>query len=142
MSRTLNLLIVDDDPKQVRLMETLMQELGLLHRCYHAMSGAQALAFLKRLTPFEDAPRPQLILLDLNMPGMNGYEVLREIKSDPLFRSIPVVMLSCSGALKDVDACYGEHANAYVQKPLDLEGNLQIVREIDRFWADVACILD
>jgi CheY-like chemotaxis protein len=134
MGRVFDLLIVDDDASQVGLLRTSLDELGLLHKCHHCSSGPQALDFVNRRPPFQGAPRPHLILLDLNMPGMDGCEVLRRIKSDPELCSIPVVMLSTSQALKDVNACYREHANAYIQKPGDLEGNLAFLRNLDQFW--------
>jgi len=142
MGRALDLLIVDDNPGQLKLVQALLQDLGLMHRCHYAQDGPKALDFLYRRTPFEEAPRPHLILLDLNMPGMAGCEVLRLVKSDSALCSIPVIMLSTSEALKDVDACYSEHANAYVVKPRDLESNLNLLRDIDRFWADKSVLLD
>ena len=142
MGRALDLLIVDDDPSQVQLMRTIVQELGLPHRCHSAPNGFIALDFLNRRAPFENAPRPHLILLDLNMPGMNGREVLRSIKGDARFRSIPTIMLSNSDAANDIEACYGQRANAYIQKPADLEGNLRVVLGLDRFWSGTARLAD
>ena len=140
MGRVFDLLIVDDDPGQLRLMQILLGELGLGHRCYYTSNGPKALDFLHRRAPLEEAPRPHLILLDLNMPGMNGCEVLRQIKSDPELCAIPVIILSSSQAESDVDACYREHANAYIHKPADLASNLGLLREIDRFWAECALV--
>lgn len=140
MGRVFDLLIVDDDPVQLQLVQDLVRELGLLHRCHCVSDGGKALDLLRRRPPFEKAPRPDLILLDLNMPGMHGSEVLHRIKSDLELGSIPVIMLSSSEALQDVDACYREHANAYIQKPTDLESNLALLREIDRFWAELATV--
>ncbi len=138
MGRVFDLLIVDDDPSQLKLVRTLIAELGLQHRCHYVLGGPDALNFLHRNPPFEAAPRPDLMLLDLNMPGLNGCEVLHHIKSDVNLRSIPVVMLSNSLALKDVISCYEEHANAYIRKPADLESNRKLLRDIDRFWAGCA----
>ena len=140
MGRTFDLLIVDDDPAQLQIIRTLLRELGLEHRCQYAASGREALDFLDHKPPFEKAIRPNLILLDLNMPGMSGCEVLRQIKSDPELRVIPVVMLSSSQAIQDIDACYREHANAYIRKPTDLESNLKLLRNIDRFWAELVVL--
>jgi|tagenome__1003787_1003787.scaffolds.fasta_scaffold20348797_1 CheY-like chemotaxis protein len=136
MTRTFDLLAVDDDAAQVLLLGVLLQEMDLSHRYHHCSSGAEALDFLHRRPPFENAPRPHLILLDLNMPGMSGCEVLRHVKSDPELRSIPVVMLSTSRSLDDVQACYTSHANAYIRKPTDLAGNLAMLRHLDQFWTD------
>ncbi|HEX4772864.1 MAG TPA: response regulator [Bryobacteraceae bacterium] len=135
MGRVFDLLIVDDDPGQLRILESSLRELGLLHKCHHCDSGQKALDFLHRRAPFEGTPRPHLILLDFNMPDMDGCEVLRQVKSDPGLRSIPVVMMSSSRALRDINACYTEYANAYVSKPPDLEGNLDLLRHLDQFWS-------
>jgi two-component system response regulator len=140
MGRALDLLIVDDDVDQLKLVQTLITELGLQHRCHYAVSGREALDFLNCKSPFEEAPRPDLILLDLNMPGMNGCEVLRQVKSDVKLRSIPVIMLSSSKVLQDVNACYKEHANAFVSKPGDLESTLKLLRNIHRFWSEIALL--
>lgn len=139
MGRVFDMLVVDDDPGQKTLIQGVLGELGLSHRCHYAPNGPKALDFLRRTPPFENAPRPDLILLDFNMPGMDGCEVLHSVKSDPDLCSIPVVMLSSSEALKDVDACYREHANAYVLKPTDLESHLTLLRNLDRFWSQ--CVL-
>jgi two-component system response regulator len=142
MHRAFDLLIVDDDPDQVELIRIVIRELGLLHRCHHAANGSIALDFLNRRSPFEDAPRPHLILMDFNMPGMEACDVLRCIKGNSHLRSIPVIMLSSSQSLKDIDACYHEHANAWIQKPGDLDGSLQVIRELDRFWSETARLID
>lgn len=140
MARALNLLIVDDDPGQATLIRIVVRELELPHQCHHACNGMEALNYLRREHPFESAERPDLILLDLNMPGMNGCEVLRVIKTDPELQAIPVIVLSSSRSLRDVAACYTAHANAYIHKPMDLEGNMSVVRELDRFWSGVVVL--
>ncbi len=137
MSDALDFLIVDDDLSQLYLMESLLRDLGLQHKCHYASNGEQALDLLHRTHPFENAPRPSLILLDLNMPGMSGREVLERIKSDPQLRSIPTIVLSSSLAPKDVNACYQQHANAYIHKPMDIDETLQLLSGIDRFWCHV-----
>ncbi|MFL6417606.1 MAG: response regulator [Bryobacteraceae bacterium] len=134
MGRSFDLLIVDDDAAQVSVLGVLLQQMGMPHSYHHCSSGKEALDFLHRRHPYEQAPRPQLILLDLNMPAMDGCEVLRRVKSDPQLRCIPVVMLSSSRALKDIDACYCAHANAYMTKPMDLEGNMALLRHLDQYW--------
>lgn len=138
MDRALDLLIVDDDHRQSRLLEVLMAELSLPHRCHLVENGRAAIDFLRRSPSFESAPRPGLILLDLNMPGLSGCDVLGYIKSDPALLSIPVVILSTSDASQDVNACYKAHANAYIQKPTDLQSTLNLLRDIDRFWGKLA----
>ena len=133
-----NLLIVDDDMKQAKLLEHLLAELGHNHKCFYADSGPAALEFLRRETPHENAPRPDLILLDVNMPGSNGCDTLRLIKDDPSLRCIPVIMFSASVDHLDVTRCYEQHANAYIRKPLDLEANLSLVQKIEKFWFHTA----
>jgi two-component system response regulator len=134
VDRSLNLLVIDDDAGEVSLLRTLLAEMRLSHKCYHCSTGAEALDYLHRKSPFEDAPRPHLILLDLDMPGMGGCEVLSRIKSDTETRSIPVVMLSSSLSNENVEACYMAHANAYIRKPTDLAGNVAMLRHLDQFW--------
>jgi CheY-like chemotaxis protein len=141
-TRAFDLLVVDDDIGQVQLLQVLMKELGLPHRCHHAPDGKKALDFLHRRPPYENVPRPDLILLDLNMPGMNGHEVVRTIKSSPDLRTIPVIILSSSRNQADVDESYREGANAYINKPSDLESNLRTIQGIDRFWAQVVRLPD
>src|ERR1700749_4108688 len=99
MGQVFDLLIIDDDRDQVGIIKILLADLGLSHRCHHAASGATGLDFLRHKPPYENAPRPHLILLDLNMPQMDGCEVLRQVKSDLDLLSIPVIMLSTSQAL-------------------------------------------
>lgn len=130
-------LIVDDDVSQFHLIRTLLRELQLPHECHYTPDGRQALEFLRNHHPFEEAPRPDLVLLDLNMPGMTGWEVLHHLKEDPALRSIPAIIFSSSRALKDVNACYQEHANAFIQKPMDLDDTLRLLEGIDRFWSRV-----
>ena len=99
-----------------------------------------ALAFLNRTPPYQEAPRPYLVLLDLNMPGMSGSEVLCRIKSDPQSAAIPVIILSNSQNSQDVDACYDSRANAYLVKPSNLDAALAMVQSIDRFWCSTALV--
>jgi CheY-like chemotaxis protein len=136
--RPRDLLIVDDDALQAYLFEQSLRELGFEHRCFHAPGGAQALDFLRRTSHFQNAPRPDLIILDMNMPGMDGCSVLREIKADPQLRSIPVIMFSATERDEDFDRCYHERANACIRKPKDYVDSLLVVREIERFWFQTA----
>jgi CheY-like chemotaxis protein len=137
MCSALDLLVVDDDAGELLVLRTLFDELQLHHRCHCVSGGRIALDFLKRNPPYEDAPRPHLILLDLNMPEMSGCDVLSQIKGDPDLRSIPTIIFSSSRSLQDVSDCYQRFANAYVRKPLDLEGTRAILRDLDRFWSHV-----
>ena len=131
---------MEDNPGDQRLaMEGLTQ--GPERREIFAVSdGEQALAFLRGTGDQEDAPRPDLILLDLNLPGLDGREVLSEIKSDPRLRLIPVVVLTSSAADVDVQASYSAQANCYVQKPTELDELLRVMRLIDSFWLSTALL--
>ncbi len=135
-----DLLMVDDDAQQLRLFELSLQELQLPLRCHFVLTGDAALAFLHRLAPYQDAPRPQLILIDLNMPGINGCEVLRLIKADPALSAIPVIILSTSDSDEAVEQCYANHANAYITKPRDFHASLDMIRTLYRFWFNTAVL--
>ncbi|MBC7925453.1 MAG: response regulator [Bryobacteraceae bacterium] len=140
--RACDLLVIDDDAAQVDLFRHILVKLGLPHRCYHAAGGAQALDFLHAKPPYEGVPRPDIILLDLNMPGLDGREVLKRIKTDPDFKTIPVIVFSHSSSDSEINAAYGERANAYVGKPEDIESNINLLRELDRFWLNIAQLPD
>lgn len=135
---TRDLLIIDDDANQAKLFAFLLADVGHGHRCHHAISSAAALAFLRRQVPHENAPRPDLIILDLNMPGEDGCDALQIIKTDPELRNIPVIMFSASVDDRDVARCYDQHANAYIVKPVDLDTGLSVVRQIESFWFHTA----
>jgi CheY-like chemotaxis protein len=136
-TRPVVILLVEDDPGDVRLTREALKD-GKLRNELHAVSdGPSALAFLHREPPFEDAPRPDLIFLDLNLPGMHGTEVLARIKSDEGLVAIPVTVLTTSAADEDITRSYRLHANAYVTKPVGLEEFLQVVRQLDEFWVQI-----
>jgi two-component system, chemotaxis family, response regulator Rcp1 len=126
------ILLVEDNPGDVRLVRESLRENGLPHRLAVAMDGVEALERLR------GPERPDVMLLDLNLPRKDGREVLAEVKSDPGLRSIPVVVLSSSDAQDDVSAAYALHANCYVTKPVDLDQFLDVVATIQRFWMGVA----
>jgi two-component system, chemotaxis family, response regulator Rcp1 len=126
------ILLVEDNPGDVRLVRESLRESGLPHRLAVAMDGVEALERLR------GPERPDVMLLDLNLPRKDGREVLAEVKSDPGLRSIPVVVLSSSDAQDDVSAAYALHANCYVTKPVDLDQFLDVVATIQRFWMGVA----
>lgn len=111
-----------------------MKRLKLTNRLHVAYNGIEALDFLRRKGDFKTAPRPHMILLDLNMPQMSGKELLEEIKNDPDLRSIPVVVLTSSSQEDDILKSYNLHANCYITKPVELKGLNNIVNAIDNFW--------
>lgn len=134
-------LLVEDNPGDVRLtQEALDGEDGI--EVEVASSGKDALAYLNREPPHEDAPRPDLVLLDLNLPGVDGREVLEKIKTDPDLRAIPVIVLTTSSADRDVEEVYAQHANAFVSKPLELDRFLEVMSILQSFWFDVAELAD
>jgi chemotaxis family two-component system response regulator Rcp1 len=126
------ILLVEDNPSDVLLTQIAMRECKIANRLQVAPDGEAALAFLRRTGP--EAVRPDLVLLDLNLPRMDGRELLRELKSDSALRSIPVVVLTTSDAESDVLRSYDLHANAYITKPLDMEQFVRVVKGIDEFW--------
>lgn len=137
MSRPIEVLLVEDNPGDVRLTREALKE-GKVHNNLHvAPDGVEALAFLRREGRYADAVRPDLILLDLNLPRKGGREVLEEIKGDPALRHIPVVILTSSQAEQDIARAYDLHANCYISKPVDLDQFITVVRSIEDFWFTV-----
>ncbi len=133
-----HMLIVDDSPADVRLIREAMRDSTILSDIHVVPDGVEAIAYLRRWGPYASAERPQLILLDLNMPRKDGREVLREIKADSELRKIPVIILSSSGAPEDIALSYDAHANCYIRKPLDFDEFRGLVRQIESFWFTAA----
>lgn len=138
--RPIELLLVEDNPGDVRLTEEALKEGKVAHHLHVARDGEEALAFLRRAAPYADAPRPELILLDLNLPRKGGREVLREIKQDRSLRKIPVVVLTSSKADEDILSAYELNCNCYITKPVDLERFIEVVELIDSFWLTVVTL--
>lgn len=131
------ILLVEDDPGNVLLTQEALNE-GKYHIAVNDVGdGMAAMAYLRREPPYTNATRPDLVLLDLNMPGKDGREVLAEIKANPDLRSIPVVVLTTSGAEEDILRSYDLHANAYVQKPLDMDQFVNVIQTFDEFFLSV-----
>ena len=132
-----DVLLVEDDPGDVVLIKEAF-EYNKVHNALHIVSdGVQALDFLYRRDGHENAPRPDLVLLDLNLPRKDGREVLEEVKADPDLRTIPIVVLTTSEAEEDILRSYDLHANAYVTKPVDFDRFIEVVRLIDDFFVTV-----
>ncbi|MEO8495672.1 MAG: response regulator [Planctomycetota bacterium] len=129
-----DILVVEDNRADVVLLKKAFEEEAAAHTIHVAINGDEALAFLNRQPPFATAPRPAIILLDLNLPGRDGREVLEEIKNNEKLRRIPVVVLTSSQSVLDVRACYDLHANAYVTKAANFDDLLVLVRQICDFW--------
>ena len=130
-------LLVEDSPGDVRLTREAFKDAKVHINLHVAYDGAEAMAFLKREGAHADAPRPDLILLDLNLPKKSGREVLEEIKEDPVLMSIPVVILTTSASEQDILRSYLLHANCFITKPVDLDGFLKVVKSIDNFWLSI-----
>jgi len=130
----LEILMVEDSLADVRLTKRAFSKSRLPNHLHVVRDGVEAMAFVQRREPFADAPRPSLILLDLNLPRKNGREVLAEIKADASLRSIPVVVLTTSLAPEDVRTCYQLHANCFLVKPVDLESYTATILAIEEFW--------
>jgi two-component system, chemotaxis family, response regulator Rcp1 len=134
------ILLVEDNPGDVRLTKEALREGKVYNNLHWAKDGVEALEFLRREGKHGKAPRPDIILLDLNLPKKDGREVLEIIKSDEHLKNIPVVVLTTSKAEEDVLKSYALHANCYVTKPVDLEKFIVVVKSIDRFWLTVVTL--
>jgi two-component system, chemotaxis family, response regulator Rcp1 len=133
----IQVLLVEDSPGDVRLTREALKDAKVHISLHVAADGIEAIDFLERAGTHVHAPRPDLILLDLNLPRKDGREVLKEIKENPSFMSIPVVILTTSSSEADVLQSYNLHANCYISKPVDLDGFLKVIHSIDNFWLSV-----
>jgi CheY-like chemotaxis protein len=136
-SEPIEVLLVEDDPGDVLMTQEAFADYKIANRLTVVTNGEDAIAYMRKQGRFADAPTPDLVLLDLNLPRRNGREVLRDIKSDAMLRRVPVVILTTSEAEEDVLASYELHANAYVRKPVDFEQFVSAVRAIDDFFITV-----
>lgn len=132
--KAVDILLVEDNPGDARLAQEAMRESKIHNAIHHVTDGVEALAFLHKQGKYAQAPRPDLILLDLNLPKKDGREVLAEIKNDEDLKRIPIVILTTSSDEVDIFRTYNLHANCYVTKPLDFEQFLRVVRSIEDFW--------
>ena len=135
--RAIEILLVEDNLGDARLTQEALREARVSNRMSHVRDGVEAMAFLRREGAFTRAPRPDLILLDLNLPRKDGREVLAEIKGDDRFRRIPVVVLTVSQADEDILRAYNLNANCYIAKPVDLDQFIKVVRSIEDFWLTI-----
>jgi chemotaxis family two-component system response regulator Rcp1 len=136
-TKEIEILLVEDSPGDVRLTVEALKEAKVHNRLSVVRDGVEAMEFLQKKEPFKSVIRPDLILLDLNLPRKDGREVLAEIKSDPKLRQIPVVVLTTSRAEEDVLRAYDLHANCYITKPVDFEQFMSVVKSIEDFWLTV-----
>lgn len=139
-SRVISILLVEDNPGDVRLTKEALKEGKVLNNLNVAVDGIDALEYLRREGKYADAAKPDLILLDLNMPRKDGREVLAEVKADPELRSIPIVVLTTSKAEEDVFKTYNLHANCYITKPVDLDQFIKVIKSINSFWLEIVLL--
>jgi len=135
--RPIEILLVEDSPSDTELTVEALQEGKIYNRLTTVEDGVQALNYLLRREPYANAPRPDLILLDLNLPRKDGREVLAELKAHPDLKTIPVVVLTTSRADEDVLRAYSLHANCYILKPVDFRQFVEVIRQIENFWLSV-----
>ena len=140
--RPIELLLIEDSEPDVRLTMEALREAKVKNRLWVVEDGVEAMAFLRQQNGHADAPRPDLILLDLNLPRKDGREVLREIKADESLKRIPVVVLTTSRSEEDVLRAYELHANCYITKPVDFNRFMEVVRSIENFWLTVVKLPD
>ncbi len=137
MLQVVEILLVEDNPGDVRLTREALKDSKIVNNLHVVVDGVEAMAFLRREGKFADAPRPDIILLDLNLPRKSGNEVLAEIKQDEDFKRIPVVVLTTSDDERDILTSYNLHANCYITKPVDLPRFVTIVKNIENFWFSI-----
>ena len=136
-TRPIEILLVEDNPADVRLTQEGLKEAKVTNRLHAVMDGRAALDFLHRRGTYRDAPRPDVILLDLNLPGIDGHAVLREVKQDAVLCTIPIVVLTSSEAESDIVRSYEEHANCFIAKPIDFDSFLHVIHAVEDFWFTV-----
>ena len=142
VSRQWEILLVEDNPADVRLTQEALRELEVRHRLQVARDGVAALSYLTGVFSHHLDVRPDIILLDLNLPRLGGMEVLEAIKSDENMKTIPVIVMSSSNSYEDVSAAYRLNANCYTQKPLEIDRFIDVMENIRRFWMETAILPD
>jgi CheY-like chemotaxis protein len=135
--QSVEILLVEDNPGDIQLTKEALRESKIHNKLHAVTDGEQAMDFLRKKGKFHDAVRPDLVLLDLNLPKMDGREVLAEIKADEQLKRIPIVILTTSDAEKDIVQSYNLHANCYIKKPVDFEQFIEVVSNIEDFWFSI-----
>jgi len=138
--KPIKILLVEDNPADIRLATEALKERGVESDLSVVTDGMDAINFLKRTGKFSDSPRPELILLDLNLPRKSGFDILQVLKADPNLKSIPVIILTTSSADEDIAKSYSLNANCFVTKPTDLPQFLEVVKTIEEFWLTIASL--
>ena len=139
-NRPVNILLIEDNPGDVRLTQEAFKEGRMAINLNVVMDGVEAIKYLRKETPYNDSVIPDLILLDLNLPKMDGREVLEEIKTDDQLKRIPVVVLTTSNAQQDILKSYNLHVNCYINKPVDFDKFFDIIQKIEDFWLSTAIL--
>ncbi|MBI9062206.1 MAG: response regulator [Marinilabiliaceae bacterium] len=138
--KPIDILMVEDNPGDVQLTKEALEGCKMCNNLHVVEDGEQAMDFLKRIGEYRNAPKPDLIILDLNLPKKDGREVLKDIKSDEVLKTIPVVVLTTSKSEVDVLKSYKLHANCYITKPIDLEQFIEVVQSIEHFWMGIVAL--
>ncbi|QDU10859.1 response regulator [Gimesia aquarii] len=137
LTRPVEILIVEDDLTDIKLTQRSLERNRVLNNLHITRDGIEAMQFLRQEGDFSDVPRPDIVLLDLNMPRKDGRETLRDIKNDPNLKAIPVIIMTTSKQETDIEGSYLEHANSYVTKPVDMEQFQKVVETINAYWFTV-----
>jgi CheY-like chemotaxis protein len=137
MANPINILLVEDNPADARLIKEVFKDTKTKNRLYVVKDGVEAMAFLNQELEYTDIPRPDVILLDLNLPRKDGREVLKELKEDDILKRVPIVILTTSSAEEDIIRTYNNHANCYITKPVDFDQFLKVINSIEDFWLSV-----
>jgi len=138
--KPIEILLVEDSPSDAALTIEALEAAKVSNRLHHVSDGVEALAFLRHEGKYAAAGKPDLIMLDLNLPRKDGREVLEELKSDPQLKQIPVIVLTTSRADQDILRCYELHANCYITKPVNFTKFIEVVRSIEHFWLSVVTL--
>ena len=137
MDNVINILLVEDNPADARLIDEVFKDTNVKNKLHVVKDGVEAMDFLNKMNEYSDAPQPDIILLDLNLPRKDGREVLKEVKKNEDLKSIPIVILTTSSAKEDVIKTYNNHANCYITKPVDFDQFLMVINAIEDFWLKV-----
>ena len=140
--KPVQILLVEDSPDDILLTEEALQDAKIANELHSVMDGVAAMDFLNGRGAYTQRQRPDVVILDLNLPKKNGREVLREIKEDENLRRIPVIVLSTSGATEDINHAYDHYVNAYIQKPIDFDEFIRAVRSLEEFWLSIVRLPD
>lgn len=135
--KTIHILLVEDNEGDILLIKEAFEEAKIIIDMTVVTDGQAALDFLYRKKPYENAENPDLVLLDINLPILNGHEVLKHIKNDETLKSTPIIMLTTSSSPKDIDSAYANHVNSYITKPINITDFLEVVSGIERFWINI-----